>query len=416
MTQTNRAASADIVIIGGGIVGAAGAESLSRAGLRVTLVERLGLAAGASGACMGSTGYDLFSDEYELKLSIEGLRSYQELADRGVQFDYVRSGTMIMAEPEQELKIRSRVVELRAQGLELEWLDRAALSDAEPAISPNVIGAALIKDAGHLTPMRVVAELVKFAIQKGARIHTGTEVTGIEMTRGKVVAVLTSTGRIATERIVIAAGCWSRPVARLMGLQIPVWPLKGHVLVTEAVPGLVRHFLLGGGYQATVEAMSRLQIGPDGPRAPSPQVATALQPRPHGQILIGSSREFAGFDRDVSRERLAQIAARACRIIPQLKQIRIIRTYAGLRPWTPDGRPLIGITHQVEGVILATGHGGEGNRLALVTARLVTDILFARPASIELSYLSPDRFIGSEFMATCRGPDDPVPGTRPTGR
>jgi sarcosine oxidase subunit beta len=138
--------------------------------------------------------------------------------------------------------------------------------------------------------------------------------------------------------------------------------------------------------------MREVEIDADGPRPGLPKVATVLQNHPHGQILIGSSREFAGYDREVNRERIARMAGRAYRYVPDLARVRIIRTYAGLRPWTPDGRPLIGPTKQADGLIFATGHAGEGNTMALLTGRLVADLLTARETSADISPFSPDRF------------------------
>jgi glycine/D-amino acid oxidase-like deaminating enzyme len=382
----------DAVIIGGGIIGTACAEALSRAGMQVALVERLGLAAGASSACQSGVGFGISMDDYTLRLHLAAVRAYQEFTADGTEVDYRHNGTVLVGEPDEETELKAGLRRLRDMSVTCEWLDASELRNAEPALSPEIHGAAWIKDTGQVSPMRVVNEMARRASQRGAEIHINTELKRIEVARGKVVAALTSQGRIPTETIIIAAGAWSRHIGQLVALHVPVWPLKGHVLVSEPVPGMLRHYLTETGYEKTVEAAQSVRVGEDGPQGGSPQVAAVLQNLPSGQILIGSSREFAGFDREVNRERLAQIAARAGRLVPGLPRLRIIRTYAGLRPWTPDGLPLIGRTQQAEGIVFATGHGGDGNTLALITARLVTELVTGKTTTIDTTPLSPDRF------------------------
>ena len=393
MPITTLAMSKDVVIIGGGIIGTACADALSGEGMQVVVLERLGLAAGASSACQSGVGFGVSMDDYTLRLHLAAVAAYQNFTADGTEVDYRHHGAIVVGEPEQETALKAGLQRLREMAVNCEWLDQAALREAEPALSPEIKGAALIAGMGQVSPMRVVNEMARRASERGAQICTNTELTGIELTDGKVTAALTSAGRIATETILVAAGAWSSRIGQLIGLRVPVWPLKGHVLVTEPVPGKLRHFVSETGYEATVQAMQAVEIGEEGPKPVLPQVAAVLQNLPSGQILVGSSREFAGFDREVNRERLGQIAKRAGRLVPDLRRLRIIRTYAGLRPWTPDGLPLIGRTRQTDGIVFATGHGGDGNTLALITARLVAQLLTGQPTTIDTEPLSPDRFI-----------------------
>lgn len=383
------------MIVGGGVIGTACADALSGQGMRVVLLERRGLAAGASSACQSGVGLGLDMDPSYLRLHLAAIAAYRDLTADGTEVDYRRHGALLIGEPEDEAGLKASLERLRSLGVACEWLDQAALRAAEPALSPEITGAALIEDSGQVSPMRVVIEMARRASERGARICTNTELTGIEVTGGKVTAALTSGGRIPTETVVLATGAWSSRIGRFVGLRVPVWPLKGHVLVTEPVPGRLRHYLSEARYEATVEAMQAVEITADGPEPGPPQVAAVLQNLPSGQILIGSSREFAGFDRGVNRDRLREIAGRAGRLVPGLTDLRIIRAYAGLRPWTPDGWPLVGPTQQAEGIVFATGHGGDGNTLALVTARLVADLLTGRATSMDPGPLSPDRFVMS---------------------
>lgn len=386
--------SADVVIVGGGIIGASCAYSLSQDGLRVVVLERDGLASGASGACQGGVGFGLTTAGYDLRLRLAAIAAYEELTASGLDVEFRQDGILYVGEPEQEEVLKARVKVLQSMGIECEWLDEKSLRDEEPAISPSISGGAVIRKGSNVYPMRVVVELVRRAHQLGARIYTETELIGIEMTHGKVTAALTAGGRVATETIIVAAGAWSRHIGRFVGLEVPVWPLKGQVLVTEpVVPRMLRHFVSDTGYEDIVDSMLEVEIDDNGPVPGPPQLAATLHPFDSGHILLGSVREFAGFDRVVVRERIGSIARLTQRLVPGIAQLRVLRTYTGLRPWTPDGLPMVGPTRQADGIVFATGHAGDGNTLAIVTCNLIADLLSGRETAIEPDPLSPDRFV-----------------------
>jgi D-hydroxyproline dehydrogenase subunit beta len=319
--------------------------------------------------------------------------AYRALAEDDADIDYRRHGGLVIGDPASDAERREAVAPLRAAGFEAEWLDRADLAELEPALSPSIEGAVRLADLATVSPMKVVGELVRRANRRGASILVETEFQGVRRAKGRLSSVLTSRGAIATEWLVIAAGAWSRQAGRLVGLQVPVWPLKGHVLVTEPAWGLIGHYLSDAGYEASVEAIRATPLGADGPESGGPAVlASVIQPLPSGSYLIGSSREFAGFDRDVDRHRLEELADRARRIVPALAGLRVLRAYAGLRPWSPDGRPMVGRTAAFEGVALATGHAGDGNTGALITGRLLASDLTGTPPVVDLAPYAPDRF------------------------
>lgn len=386
MTET-----ADVVVVGGGIVGAACAEMLSRHFPRVLLVERSGLASGTSSACQSGVGHGVFADDYDLSLDRAAIDAYRAFVADGADVSYERTRALLVCGHAEEAAVKARLPHLTALGLDCEWLGDSDLIEAEPQLAAGYAGAARLNDMGQVSPMRMVLELARRAADRGSSIRTDTKVIGFELEKGRLMGVRTGKGHIATPRAVIAAGVWSRAVSALAGLSLPVWPLKGHVLVTEPLRGLLRHYLTEAEYEVAAASFAESDMTANGPVPGAARVATVLQPLPSGQILIGSSREFAD-DREVDRSRLAQLARRAARMVPRLAQARIIRTYAGLRPWTPDGRPLIGPTREVEGLMFATGHAGEGNTRALITARLIADLLTGAAPPVDPTPLSPDRF------------------------
>ena len=386
--------SFDVVVVGGGVIGAAAAFALARDGVRVALIERGGLAGGSSSACQSGVGYGLFSEGFELLWQRAAMAAYAGLESEGIDIDYVKEGILIPSNPNgDDRPLRDRIEVLSREGLDCEWLEGRSLRTAEPNLTTSITSAALLRDVAQVSPMKVVLNLAKQAVLSGAKVLTQTRLTGVQLHRGRVVAVETSRGRIATPWIVLATGAWSRASGQLMDLQLPVWPLKGHIIVTEPSRGTLRHSISEPEYSATVRATTVAPpTSPDSPEQSQPHVASVLQPLPSGSILIGSSREFAGFDREVSRDRLAQLRDRALRLVPALSRLRVLRTYAGLRPWTPDGLPLVGPTRTVAGFILATGHAGEGITGAILTGRIVADIVSNRQPPVPLGPVSPDRF------------------------
>lgn len=384
--------TADFVIVGGGVIGAACAEALARENVRVLLVERFGLASGASSACQSGIGYGPSADDYDLTFDQLAMRCYREFAENGAKIDYERKGALLVCEPEQVAATVGLIDRLRERGFDCEWLEGQALYEYEPRLSPNVGGALLLRDLAQVSPMRTVNELARRAQERGAGLLTDTEVLSMQVTGDRVTAVQTSHGNISTENVLIAGGAWSPFLANMVNLKLPVLPLKGHILVTEPVLNFIKYYISAAGYEASVAATLTAPVCTDAAPAMPPQISTVLQILPSGQILIGSSREFAGYDREVNRTRLAQLAQHACAIVPSLASLRIIRTYAGLRPWSMDGRPIIGATTRVSGVYFATGHAGEGNTRALITARILADLFMGRVPPLDPLPLAPDRF------------------------
>jgi sarcosine oxidase subunit beta len=320
------------------------------------------------------------------------MRCCREFADGGAQIDYERKGALLVCEPEHVAAIVGRLDRLRELGFDCEWLAGRALGEHEPRLASTAAGALLLRDLAQVSPMRTVNELARRAQERGAVLMTNTEVLGIQVSGDRVTSLGTGQGSLATENVIIAGGAWSPFLAKMVNLRLPVLPLKGHVLVTEPVPDFIRYYISAAGYEAGVATTLAAPPRADGAPAMPPQIAPVLQPLPSGQILIGSSREFAGYDRQVNRTRLTQLAQGACAVVPSLKSLRVIRTYAGLRPWSPDGRPIIGATERVRGVYFATGHAGEGNTRALITAQILADLFMGRTPALDPLPLAPDRF------------------------
>lgn len=361
MTQT-----ADVVVIGGGIIGCACAYYLARDGHRVVLVEREEIASGAASASGGWVIIQNKEAADHVRFALASRRLYDDLVeDAGVQFR--ATGGLILASGERDRQILRQQAEVaRTGGATVEELDGSRLRELEPALSPGLPGALYCTDEGVVDPPEVCRNLARRASQLGAEIRVASTVTGIEVERGRVARIVTSSGLVSTRTVVCAAGAWSSQIGTMVGLEIPVTPRRGHLIVTE-VAGLVSRPMLEAGY---------LTI-PDDSHADDHGVRFVIQPRADGRCLIGSSREFAGFDQDVNADLVGRMHAHAARFVPAVAQSRVAHATVGFRPYTPSDQPLVGRAGP-DGFIIASGHEGQGITLAPVTGHIVADLIAGR--------------------------------------
>lgn len=370
--------SADVVIIGAGMVGAACARELARAGLRVCVVDRVGVAAGSSSAGEGNL---LVSDKLpgpELDLALHSLARWRDFANEtGDAFEFTPKGGLVVASSARSRAALERLAAgQQASGVDAVVLAPDDLRDAEPLLVPGMHGGVLYPQDAQVQPMRAVRALLETA---GVTVVAGTEVLGAERdTRGAITGLRTSRGRIAAEQVLIAAGAWSGEVAQRLGGRVHVAPRRGHVLVTEALPPLVRHKVYEAGYVDDVES-------DDGSLLSSPVVEGTES----GPILLGSSRELVGFDRRLSTRAIALIARGAATLFPFLRDVRAIRAYLGFRPASPDHLPIIG--PEASGLWYATGHEGAGIGLSVGTADLIRALLLGESPPVDPAPFSPMR-------------------------
>jgi D-hydroxyproline dehydrogenase subunit beta len=374
----------DVAVIGGGIVGAACAYYLARAGLTVRVLERDFAASGTSRACDGLILTSDKSSDAELALAKASAALWAELAEAlDAGFEYACRGTIVLYESEEGLADgRQKTDGLQLSGVRSEVLDNAGLRAAEPNLAPDLAGGVFYPDEAQVDSRSATLALLDAAQEMGAVLQPNTSVTGIRLDgRGRVCAVSTTGGDVVAGTVVCAAGVWSNDIARTAGVDLPVRPRKGHILVTARAPGMIAHPLLEGSYAASVQSA-----------AEGVQVALVAEMTSAGTLLLGSSREFAGYDRTVSPAVIQAIAARAVRFLPGLAQRSIIRSYAGLRPWSPDHLPLVGPVEAVPGFFLATGHEGAGIGLAPITGQILTDWILRQEEPPLAEPVRPGRF------------------------
>ena len=390
-----RQQTADAVVIGGGVIGTAVAYYLSRTGRRVVLVEKRAMAAGTSGRC---EGFVLINDKmpgYDRRLAVLSQSMFQGLSEEiGFDIQWRQAGSLLIVENDEEMAVaRPFYRGLADQGLPVHLLDREQICHLEPRLAGDVAGGMLTDCDGAVNPMALAQGLALGARANGAVILTGTEVRDIRLDpAGHVAGVVTDAGHIITGTVVNAAGVHSPALGRMVGLSIPTTPRQGQILVTERTFPVAQRKMMEFGYLAAKFHQSDYQRQVT-PEMEKNGVAFVFEPTQAGNFLIGSSRRFSGFDLTTDPEVIRAIAQRAMRFFPALKQARIIRSYAGLRPYTPDHFPIVSAT-DVPGFYVASGHEGNGITLCLVTGRLMAEIIDGRPTAMEIEPLALARFSG----------------------
>ncbi|MCX4885134.1 FAD-binding oxidoreductase [Streptomyces sp. NBC_00847] len=377
----SRPLTCDVVVVGAGMVGAACALYASRAGLDVVVVDRGPVAGGTTGAGEGNL---LVSDKEpgpELDLALLSNRLWAELAQEfGEAVEYEPKGGVVVATSPGGLTALERFAAgQRAAGVVAETVSGDTLYGLEPRLAPGLPGAVHYPQDAQVMPALAAAHLLRAS---GARLHTGRTVTGVLRTTDRtVLGVRTDMGDIHAPAVVNAAGTWGAEIAALAGTFLPVLPRRGFVLVTEPLPRMVHHKVYAADYVADVASDSAaLQTSP------------VVEGTAAGPILIGASRERVGFDRTFSLPAVRALAAGATRLFPFLSDVRVIRSYAGFRPYMPDHLPAIGADPRVPGLFHACGHEGAGIGLATGTGHLIAQVLTAKTPDLDLTPLRPDRF------------------------
>ena len=374
----------DVVVIGGGIVGSCCAYYLAKAGLSVKLVERGSICTEASKACQGH----LFlweMPEINVRLGKASKKLYEQIANElDIDIELRNTGSMSIAEKPEDLEMLGKTVkELRAAGVQCEIFDSRELQKREPNIAKNLAGGAFFPEDGQLNPLLATIGIAKAAEKSGAEICSNCEVAGIELSKDKksVSAVHTTQGKIPTRYVVNAAGAWSGQIGEMVGINIPVVPRKGTLIVAEHVPDnfLGCKIIIASGYLASLKGDNKVAV------------AANVQQTREGNLLLGSSREFAGFDKAVNPDVISQIAKRCIRFFPGLAGLNTIRSWAGLRPYSPDMLPIISDS-PIEGFYVASGHEGVGITMGPITGKLIMQMITGQKTDLPVESLSVNRF------------------------
>lgn len=386
--------NSDIIVIGGGVIGTSIAYNLSKNGKKVTLIEKDDHARGASGSSDQLVLMQSKKPGVHLALALESLKMYKTLEEElGEPIHFRQLGGLILIENDHEMKLMEEFVERqRKTGLDVSIISLEEINKLQEGIAQDIIGATYSPMDAEVDPIALNVAFAKAAKREGAEIVLGTEVKDILLEDGKITGVETDSGTYHAPVVINAAGVWAPLLAQKVGFDAPIKPRRGQICITDEVDYFVHMPVLSAKYimakhnpdllKDAPEVVSRLGIG------------LALSQSPKGNIMFGATREFVGYDKGVTYEGISEVVKNAARYFPKLKDMSIIRTMGGMRPFTPDGLPLIGWTEGIEGFFMAAGHEGDGIALAPVTGRVVSDLILQGETFVDVSAFNPNRFAG----------------------
>lgn len=361
--------SVDILVIGGGIVGAAAARALAMKGRRVLVVCRGAGIGEATPAAAGMLAAQVEAiDEATLPLSLAARARHAalaaELAEASHAVEHHADGIFQLALNDGDVDAhRAQARDQQRLGLRAEWIDETVLRRELPGVSPAARGALLSPDDGRVDNVRLGKALMRDAVQRRGMMEFAAA-DQLLVSDGKIRGAHTSAGDRLAPVVIIAAGAWS---ARLGGLPrpLPIQPVRGQMLRLPWPDGLPR----------------RTIFGPDG----------YLVPR-GDDALAGSTMEQAGFEARTTADGQAAIHAAVAAIVPKLAAAQAAERWAGLRPMTPDGRPIIGRDPDVDGLIYATGHGRNGILLGPLSGEIAAQLALGEEPALDLSPYAIGRF------------------------
>jgi glycine oxidase len=364
----------DVIIIGGGIIGCGIALALTESGYKVAIVERHVLGSEASTAAIG--GLTPQSDEFTkgplrqfaLQSVIEyplWLKHLFDLTD--IHVEYHNDGQLEVAFTDQEVQTLNEHVRIwRSEQFEVYPLSTADILSMEPYVNPEVLAGCHLPGEPIIDPVGLMDAVATALNHLHCTIIDGTTVIEVTRSNGRATGVKLSDGRtLSSEWVVLSAGAWS---SHIRGVPpCPVHPVKGQALLAKMWPQRFRyHIHASPGY---------------------------IVPRVDGRVVLGVTYEFAGYDKRVTVAGLHQILNSTMRLSRAVGDCEVIKHWAGLRPRTPDQKPILGLSSKLERLVFATGHFGLGITLAPITARLIADLIINASFPEELKAYSPDRFL-----------------------
>ena len=377
--------SADVVVIGAGVVGCSVAYYLAREGVNVTLLEREAIGSGASAHATGSLS--LLGAEFSPGASFQMARaSYAEFpqlvteleAATGMDLLYQRRPSLRLALDDEEASMIKGLMVWQQPHVKMRWIDDRDVRSIEPRLSHDIIGAVYEDESAQLDSYRLNLALARGAELKGASILY-REVTGLVASGSAISGVKTASGDIPCGAVVVAAGTWSRAFTSWLGFPVPVRPMKGERLLLN-YPGDPLPVLISSPKRGHMISRSDgfTSVGSTGGRD-------------YDQKELFWGEEF---DRQPTENARLELLRRAIDVFPDLERAELVQQLAGSRPLSPDSKPIIGPVPGWEGALLATGHTTKGIHLGPVTGRIIADYICrgSTEAVSDMSEFLPDRF------------------------
>jgi len=363
--------NAQVISIGGGIIGTACAGFLARRGAEVLILERNYLASGASGAtaAMISISGTGSTPEPLRPLNVE---SYHLILDLQQNFDppleMIRAGSLYVAMNEQEAsEIHPFYDEIRQMGIDCKLFDGAEARRLEPLLAADVAGAVYNPAGYHVNPFHLDSAYLNAALGRGSRVEYGVKVHDLKIGNGRVEKIVTNRGDYHADWVVVAGGAHTPEILSSTGIAIPIVPARGQVILTEACPLMTERMILLVDHLYTRQTAS-------------------------GNFYLGSHTEFVGFDNRITLEKITTFTRAFSRAIPFLARLQALRFFTGFRPICEDDLPVIGPVPDCPRLIVASGHGRTGVRFSASTGKAVSELIMDGKTEHPMEAFSVDRF------------------------
>ena len=371
--------SADVVIVGGGVIGCSIAYNLAKRGYHnVVLLEKNFLTSGSTGR--SGRGVRLqFGLEMNVKLAGQSIEEFEKLSDElGTDIDFIQSGYLMLSYDDRTARQLEKNVQLeRSLGYDVKLLTPSEAKEIAPALnSSQVVNASFHQRDGYVDPYKLTYGYAEAAQRSGVEINTFTEVRGINKKGNRIVSVETTQGSIQTSRVVNAAGAFSRDISEMAGLIIPTYNEKHEILLSEPMDRFISTMLV------------------------NVTNGVCVQQFPNGRVMIETCVDH---EKTYSLEPNPKFAEQAMKaggiIVPRVNMLRMTEQWTGLYNMTPDGQPILGSVDEVEGFYLAVGLAGTGLMLSPAIGILMAEyILDSTMPHAQVSKLDYKRFKRGELL------------------
>ena len=380
----------DVLIIGGGIIGCSIAYYTSKYGRDVTIIEKGEFVSGTSSRCDGNILAIDKDPGFDSQMSLVSQKLVTDLSEELEHaFEYRAPGSILVCESDEEMEAAQQWVNRQKEaGLPFRMLDRQDIREESPFFADDLLGGLECATDSTVNPYLLAFSLLSEAQKFGAKAFKQTEVKSINIDTNGSFVVETTNGTFTAQQGGNAAGVWAPKIGQMLNGNIPIEPRKGHIIVASRQQHVGCRKVMEFGYliskfggKRKVDALTE-KYG----------VALVFEPTESQNFLIGSSREFVGFHTRINNEVIKCIANRAIRFYPKMADMMVIRSYAGLRPWTEDHLPIISRVEHIPNYFIAAGHEGDGISLAAVTGKVIEELLNEKETIIPIEPLRLSRF------------------------
>ncbi|HDR3486156.1 MULTISPECIES: NAD(P)/FAD-dependent oxidoreductase [Bacillus] len=380
----------DVLIIGGGIIGCSIAYYTSKYGRDVTIIEKGEFVSGTSSRCDGNILAIDKDPGFDSQMSLVSQKLVTDLSEElEHSFEYRAPGSILVCESDEEMEAAQQWVNRQKEaGLPFRMLDRQDIREESPFFADDLLGGLECATDSTVNPYLLAFALLAESKKFGTKAFNHTEVKEMKRDIDGSFIVETTNGTFTAKQVVNAAGVWAPKIGQMLDVNIPIEPRKGHIIVASRQQHVGCRKVMEFGYliskfggQRKVDALTE-KYG----------VALVFEPTESQNFLIGSSREFVGFHTRINNEVIKCIANRAIRFYPKMVDMMVIRSYAGLRPWTEDHLPIISRVEHIPNYFIAAGHEGDGISLAAVTGKVIEELLNEKETIIPIEPLRLSRF------------------------